>query len=149
MVDSSVKSTKHCCSGGVFLDWNDWPLVVVRPPPHPVDATALETFVQHSYLPHVLERAQPYVLLLDLRHASPMSPGGRQQLKDTLVGARDEFAEHCVASAMVFHSPIMRSLTTAMMWMSRPPYPMRTFREIQPAMDWCLAMMPSELRAAG
>ncbi len=58
---------------------------------------------------------------------------------------RTASAKHCVASAVVLHSTLMRGAMTAITWLWKPPAPQKSVATGEEAMTYCLEM----LREAG
>ena len=90
-----------------------------------------------------------YALVLDLSIAPPMPPRQRQLLTDQMRAAEGELAIDCVGTALVFRSPLMRGLLTAIFWLFKPPYPTRAFASADPARAWLQALLGQSAAQTG
>jgi len=43
---------------------------------------------------------------------------------------------YCAYTAMVFDSPALRGILTAILWASTPPYPIKDFKSREEAIAW-------------
>ncbi len=121
---------------GIALDIRAWPLVHVTPPPYSLSDEALLEFMEfHRNL--VRSRPSPHVLILDLRDCDHITSQQRKKLSKILSSAGDSSAMPCCAgTALVFSSPMLRGMLTALFWFFKPPYPVKVLPDLASAQAW-------------
>lgn len=114
-------------AGGVEIDTSRWPLLVITAP-----AGCINDEDWHAFLTRIDqllgERESHYASVVDLSKDCMLTPKQRGQI------TADN--QRCVAQALVFTSTLLSNLLTAIMWLRRPPFPVRVFTEIPQAIDW-------------
>jgi hypothetical protein len=132
---------------GPRYDESRWPVVVVRLPPG-----ALAEGEDEAHLAHVssyFARCEPFALVMcphargsTLTFAQRRRIGERTRL-DSLT--RGPFLR---GIAVVVRSQIERGLAGAVLWLMRPPYPVRFFADLDEAVRWADAAVRAPQPAA-
>jgi hypothetical protein len=129
---------------GIALDFSAWPIVQVTPPPYSLSDDALTEFMEfHRQL--VRGRDSAHGLLLDLRHSDQLSGSQRKKLTEILNSPKSGPMSPCAGTALVFNSPMLRGVLTAMFWFFKPPYPVKVFPDVTSAERWLSTLLPSSL----
>ena len=53
----------------------------------------------------------------------------------------------CAGMGFVFSSPLLRGLLTSMLWLARPPHPVRVFADMDSATRWGVQVARAAARA--
>lgn len=134
----------HANVHGIALDFSAWPIVQVTPPPYSVSDDALMEFMEfHRQL--VRGKDAAHGLVLDLRHSDQISGSQRKKLAEILKSPTNGPISPCAGTALVFNSPVLRGMLTAMFWFFRPPYPVRVFPDVTSAERWLSTLLTSTL----
>jgi len=129
---------------GIVLDFRAWPIAQVTPPPYSVSDDALMEFMAvHKQV--VRSMPSPHALILDLRGLGHMSTHQRKKLTGVLHGDEDEFASLCAGTALVFSSPVVRGMLSAVFWFFKPPYPVKVVPDLVSARAWVSTLVPTSL----
>jgi hypothetical protein len=123
----------------IELDLESWPLVTVCPRGRPGEEQMRQFLADYREMED--QRAEPYVLVLDLRYCDKISPAQRKMLTDDMAEPGED--SHCKAMAMIFESKILRGILTAIFWVRRPPYPLSVFNDSKEANAWALEQFAS------
>lgn len=123
------------CIQGVRIDWEQWPVMRVTPPPYHLSDEALLDFLD-AYDELTSGCSGRYGLVLDLRSAAHLGVSQRRKLTERLSAQRDALGSRCAATALVFSSVVLRSMLSAIVWLFRPPYPTRAVASLEEAESW-------------
>ena len=132
--------------GTIQLDDSRWPVIIITPPAHRVSDQDFANYLAHHRA--VIQRHDsPYVIVVDLRENTGISPTQRQMLTDKMEA--DEVGEsHApVGCALVFRSALLRGMLTAIFWIRRPAHHVQVFGELERAVAWAREL-PGTLSAA-
>ena len=115
------------------VDTAHWPQVVYW-----VDEAATEADVDAfiAAANEVLQRREPYVAILDASQLKRASPPLRQKAVEWQKAHRNELAAHCLGTAFVLSSPIMRFITMTVLLLTDLPTPWRVCASVEDAMGW-------------
>ena len=116
------------------LDDSSWPVIVMHVPRGAHSDEAIQAILTR-YKQLVLEHREPFVMINDLREASGVTQKQRAEMSSFLENEL-EVASYCRGAAMVFNSAMLRGMLTAILWVSRPPYPTRVFKTVEEARTW-------------
>ena len=125
----------------IDADFSDWPLVTVRATGKVSDAEH-EAFIEQLD-ENALRTRQPYALVMDLRGNGGLSPKQRQRQADRVAELRVRGLQ-CAGVALVFKSPLLRGMLTAILWIAKPEHPVEVFQDLGDALVWA----KDQLRAA-
>lgn len=129
---------------GIVLDFRAWPILQVTPPPYSVSDDALMEYIAvHRQLVH--SRKSPYALILDLRNIGHMAGNQRKKLSGSLGGDKAELVATCTCTALVFSSPMLRGMLSAVFWLFKPAYPVKVLPDLASAHDWVATLVPASL----
>jgi hypothetical protein len=116
----------------IEIDESQWPVLIVTPPPTVTDGQMREYLERHRLVES--ERAEDYVLVLDLRFTGRLTPGQREMLTD---GMKTDASETwCRGLAMIFESRMLRGVLSMIFWVRKPPYPSKVFATPAEAFPW-------------
>ena len=116
----------------IQMDESQWPVLIVTPPRTVSDEQMAEFLGRHRALER--QRAQDYVIVLDLRNTGKLTPGQRELLTEGMAG--DESETWLRGLAMVFESRVLRGVLSMIFWVRKPPYPTRVFATPMEALPW-------------
>ena len=119
-----------------MYDKSKWPIIKVTPPTNVSDEdiiNALEEFV--DYITNQ-KKGERYGVVLDLRNTKGITVRQRKMITDNMDGMKDYARLYCAGSAMVFDSPLLRGMLTAIFWITKPPYPTQVFKTLEDADAW-------------
>ena len=122
----------------IDLDLTHWPVVVSTAPSGPCRDAPFERYLER-FAQVVDSRKGSYVAVVDLRAGGSMTPKQRTRLAEAM--GTEERGATCVGTALVFESALMRSMLTAVLWMSMPPYPTRVFSRPVDAIEWGMGLV--------
>ena len=109
-------------------------VVVFVKPPVPMSDPGVDRML--AELVGHLERGQPYALVFDLTNAEMPSALQRRKLSDHML-ANQQTIQQCVRGmAVVTSSTVLRGITTAVFWVSPPPFEWRVFDLLDEATTW-------------
>jgi hypothetical protein len=119
-----------------MTDVSELALVVIMPPAHAMTDGDYRAYLEWTRR-YIVCVGEPYSMVLDARRAAPISATQRKILADHMGQTRVFSSEFCAGVAMVYESMVMRSMMTAIFWMTSPPYPTRVCATIEEAKQWC------------
>jgi hypothetical protein len=128
----------------VEIDTSDFPLIVARYPA----AVSDEGLSRYLDALEALGRSGEAVAVMVDTRDSYLTPRQRQVLGRSMTTTKARI----VACATVIRSPISRGVMTALLWMVRPPFEVRTFSTAAEARTYCLDRLRERggsLRATG
>lgn len=126
-------------AGGVEIDASRWPLLVLTAPAGGISDENWDTFL--ARIDQLIgERKGHYASVVDLSKDCMLTPKQRSR-----IGASNE---RCVAQALVFKSTLLSNLLTAIMWLKKPPFPVRVFAGPVEAVDWALKQLAGTPRTS-
>ena len=130
----------------IDADFSGWPLVTVR-------ATGNVSHAEHAAFiaeldEHVYAKREPYALVMDLRGNGGLSPRQRQRQADRVKQQRED-GLRCAGVALVFSSPLLRGMLTAILWVAKPEHPVRVFTDLGEALVWAKDQLRAAAEAAG
>jgi len=89
-----------------------------------------------SVLGDLAKRGERYTLLVDGRHARPLSARQRKLLADASLPTAAASARHCAGSAIVVSNAVLVGIITALQWIKPAGYPEKVFTSFQEAEAW-------------
>ena len=116
----------------IHIDYEEWPIVHVRPP-RTVEDEELAEFL-HSFSVETKTRGGGCVVVLDLRRCEKLSVAQRELMTEHM--AEMDSLDLLRGCAMVFRSRLLKGIMTAMFWVYRPRYPTRVFNSVGDASTW-------------
>ncbi len=127
------------------VDTGRWPIAVFW-----VGEGATEADVDAFILAadEVLARGEPYVAILDASELQRASPYARQRAVEWQKAHRAELAAHCLGTAFVLSSPLMRFITMTVLLLTDLPTPWRVCANVDAAIAWGQELL-SKRRGAG
>ncbi len=119
---------------GIRLDVSQWPILIIVPGDNVTEQSIVE-FIR-DYFNFVKMKAEPYAVIMDLRHQSNMTSKQRRQIT-AMMKEQEEFLEkYNTGTALVYTSAAMRGILMAVFWIFKPNRPIETFSTLEGAMDW-------------
>lgn len=116
----------------IRLDVSRWPVVVVTPSDSFNDAD-IDDFLA-AYDRALNSRLEPYATVLDLRRCQAMSPTQRKRITNGMERNREHRRLWQRSMVMVFDSPLMRMILTAILWAFKPEYEIKVFTDLPEAL---------------
>ncbi|MFW6067285.1 MAG: STAS/SEC14 domain-containing protein [Myxococcota bacterium] len=127
------------------FDRSRWPLLVAYAPPGLVPDDEVRRFVRE--IGGELALGEPIALVLDARHAF-LSANQRTILATGARRNANHFPGLLRATAIVVRTPIERAIVGALLWLYEPPYPIRSFTDLDDALAWARATLHAPSRRA-
>jgi len=124
----------------MLMRFDEWPIVHIEPPCGAVSEELLASALA-EYAEAVSARSGAFATLCDLGDRLGLTPPQRRMLADSL-SRDDAAAKRCVAQAVVIRAPVARHMFTAVLWMSRPLFPVRVFSSVEEARAWLRSQFP-------
>jgi len=127
-------------------DLSRWPVVIMRPPAHPMRDDDFQAYLDWMEK-HVTTRRILYAVVNDARQAPPPSAHQRQMVAAQMARLDAFTREYCAGFGFVFDSALLRGIMTAIFWIKKPGYPTDVFSDVASAAEWCgaqLAMNPRQ-----
>jgi hypothetical protein len=87
-------------------------------------------------------------MVLDVRKTVGLSPVQRKMITSGVEGDEERLKKYCHGMALVFDSPALKRLLTAIFWVKRPVVPMKVFTDTESALDWAKSQVKDEKEAA-
>lgn len=130
--------TKH-------IDTSRWPLISYTAPAEVSDDEMREVMRESATLRAL---GQLHALLLDVRATSSLTPVQRKMITDSM-GENPEMQREITAGvALVFSSPILRGILTAIYWVRPAVVPTRVFATPDAAATWLLGELHKRQQTA-
>lgn len=121
----------------IVTDLSHWPVLLVTAPPR-ISDEEMARYIEESRRRR-MERREPHVMVLDVRRTERLPPTQRKMLTDNMSAAGD--ADPCLGMAMVFDSPLLKGVLTAIFWVRKPKYPTRVFTSLPEALAWARSVL--------
>ena len=118
---------------GITVDDAGWPIVRVRFGESMSDAEWSAYLERMSTFP---DRRERYVTLTDGRNAATPNASQRKRASEVIERERERTRRWNVANALIFTSPLIRGVLTAIEWASPSPVPMKSFATPDDALAW-------------
>tara|TARA_R110002096_G_scaffold292224_1_gene486506 strand:+ start:54230 stop:54637 length:408 start_codon:yes stop_codon:yes gene_type:complete len=99
------------------------------------------------YLEALLQAIQMRERVILRMHAGPLTAFPARFVRmsaDWMKANRATLESHTVATAIVMQSSLLRMATQALVWASRPPFPMQAMRNRKEADAWLLAQLKQD-----
>ncbi len=130
----------------IRFDETHWPIVVVKYPAR---------FHQSDFDQHIvrvvgfLKRDVPWAMLNDSRDAAAPNASQRQAIAKLYDDHEERVRKYWRGTAVVFDSPLIAGVLTALSWLRPPPHPFKAFSNYDDGMKWLKACMdPASRRVA-
>lgn len=114
------------------------PIVSCRYPEHVTDAFVEELSAE---LIALAKGSRRFGLLVDATVAQPLTPKQRALIVAAVEDHEPLFVASCVGQAVVMHSALGRGVLTALSWLKKPPFPMKTFNTVDDAEAWLRSLL--------
>ena len=124
------------------LDLSEWPLVIFHAP---ASMTNEEMQTVMDAVHEIYQHGESFGFLLDLRKYTKADPEQRKIMTDSLARNEEFGKKYCVGAAMIFSSPVVRGILTALHWVRPPVYPQKVFKEEPDARAWVTAKLRERL----
>ncbi len=120
--------------GQIILQTSDWPVAIVSPHGVVSDEQLSKFFVDYSAM--LQGKLESYAIIIDLRRASEMPAKQRKLLTDYMKQQEAVVGRHCAGTVLVFDSPVMRAILTAIFWVRNPPQEVHVAGNLADATNW-------------
>ncbi|MCI0574529.1 MAG: hypothetical protein L0Y66_27660 [Myxococcaceae bacterium] len=116
-----------------------WPVVLHVSEGNPTDAE-VDTYIQEATA--ILLRGEPHAVVMDASALTEASPYSRARKKAWLAEHESLLRKHCVATAVVLKSPVLRFISSMVMLVVPFPTPYRVFDSAEDAITWARSHLP-------
>ena len=117
------------------FDESHWPVLIIRPKPVEMTLEQLDAALEHYDA--VLERRRAsYAVVFDHRDVKYLRAAHRTRIAEYNKRHEARARAYCRGSAFVIHSPIVRGMMTAILWIKKPPAETRVFEDFAEAKTW-------------
>jgi hypothetical protein len=116
--------------GRVGIETHEWPLVRVTFD-QTVDDEEFADYVRAQS--EVLDRGEPYVMLLDVRTGGALNAAQRHAIAQFARRRHDDIARLCKLAVFVISNPIVRGVLTTVLWLQPLPCPHEVVASIEVA----------------
>ena len=114
------------------IDLSLWPVAMVTIFRRPLD-DEFDGFLRE--LDALLARQQPFALVYDIRRAS--AANARQRAASAaFIQRHGEATKLCLGLAFLTDNPLVEGAVTAICWLTKPPFPMKCFRDPEEGLLW-------------
>ena len=117
----------------ITVDDSEWPLVRVRFGDSISDPGWDEYLETLSRFP---DRREKYVTITDARRAATPNASQRRRVSELIEREKERTVRWNVANAVIFTSPLLRGVITAIEWASPSPVPMKSFATPEEGRAW-------------
>lgn len=117
----------------ITFDEMHWPIVIVRYPGK-LDQADFDRHI--AKVESYLKRDQPFALLNDSRGAGAPNAGQRQAIAKVYDDHEPAVKKYWRGTAVVFDSPLIAGVLTAISWLRPPPHPFKAFTQYDEGMSW-------------
>lgn len=121
-----------------YFDDSAWPVIHVSGPVVVTPGTIDE---YTAGIKRCLTRHEEFVVVSDARLTREMSARERRALADFEKQYFDELHLRMKGIAIVFSSRVVVGITTAVTWLSTPPYPKRCFVDLAEGEAWARSLL--------
>ena len=119
---------------GMTVDMSAWPIVVFTSTDDMTDE-AMEKFLRF-YEETIMSKEERFAAVLDLRQSGNTPSRQRKILTDRMNKNKEFKKQYCVGTAMVFDSPVIRSVLIAILWLFSPEHKTQVFKTYEEALEW-------------
>ncbi len=134
-----------------WLEEDAAPLYVIRfPPRYGTDDIDRELRRAEDRLAEILEGrpGMRIALVVDLSWIEGSTATSRKHVAAAMRRAEKRLAGRVAAQAFITHSVVIQAATTAVFWLTRPPWPIRVFTSRVEARSWARAELGQRATAA-
>lgn len=117
----------------VRIDTAHWPIVLHISEGAPTDAE-FDAYVAEATA--ILSRAEPHVVIMDTTGLTHVSAYGRATKKEWLARHGELLRRHCLGTAMILSSPVLRFISSTIMLIRPFPTPYYVCETLDEAMEW-------------
>ncbi|MEI8256553.1 MAG: hypothetical protein WCJ30_12845 [Deltaproteobacteria bacterium] len=139
----SSASAERVVVAGIQLDMGEWPVVLLRPPTTISDGD-LSAFLDWFQAMRA-KRPEPIALIQDLTAQQQMSTAQRKLITDRMRSGQTPY----LGLGLVFSSPVLRGVLTAILWFKARDYPVKTFRTVEEGLAWARSLAAATSPCAG
>jgi hypothetical protein len=126
----------------IEYDESRLPTVIIRLPPRELTTSEFAAFLEN--LSRYNARANTY-LILDVRSSPPLSAERRRQVADQ-IDCDAQLHGRTSPCALVLNSNVHVGISRVLMWLSRSSPLIKTFKTVEDAAAWLLAIDEQEIR---
>ena len=121
------------------FDESRWPVVIVTPPPTPLDEAGLEAHCKQAF--GYFERGQSFAWVFDVRKAAQLTASQRRIIAEATDASRMRHPDLSCAAAVILSSAVQRGVVKAINWMTRQPVPTEVFATVEQGVAWASAYL--------
>jgi hypothetical protein len=129
-------------------DESRWPIVIVKTPPHVVDAATFHEECKRAF--GYYERGEAFALIYDVRESPPLPAEQRRIVAEFTDRYSAQYPNVRMVTAIVVASAVQRGVVKAINWLTRQPVPVGVVGTVDEAITWCQHALaaPPRKRAA-
>jgi len=133
-------------SGTFRVDESRWPIAVCTLEGD-LDETQLDAYVTEGT--RLLERGEPYVVIIDVSRLGQASAYARARHKEWSDTNREKLRTRCLGSAFIMTSPLLRFITMTAMLVSPSPMPYAVCESVDEALEWAKGRLAAAAQQRG
>jgi hypothetical protein len=119
--------------GQIAFDDSQWPIVVVR---YPKEIEQADFTAHLERVSTYVRRAEPWGMFNDSRGAGQPNARQRQAIATFYDQHEALVREHWRGTAIIFDSPLIVGVLTALTWLRPPPHPFKPFSNADEGRRW-------------
>lgn len=127
-----------------WVDASAAPLLVQRYPPRFTDDELAAGIAAIEAV--ILAQDRPFAWVAELDHLVFVPMRARRRFAEFEQRVAEHDRRYCVGAALVFHSPLVRSVVSSLYWIAPPVYPYAIFADVVPARRWAEARLAEAAR---
>ncbi len=112
-----------------------WPVLVITPEEEMTDPEILKYIKDFNAF--IDEKSERYSMAIDLKHGKGLGAKQRKILIENMKRRKEFNEKYCVGIALIIDSPVVRGTAMAMMWIFKPSFPIKVFKQREKAIRWC------------
>ena len=124
------------------------PIVIVKTPPHVVDAATFHEECKRAF--GYYERGEAFALIYDVRESPTLPAEQRRTVAEFTDRYGAQYPNVRMVTAIVVASAVQRGVVKAINWLTRQPVPVGVVGTVDEAIAWCQHALaaPARKRAA-
>lgn len=128
------------------LDESRWPLVVVTMPSQPMQD---DEFTDHlNSFAKFWQRGQCFGVVIDVRAAPPLVAHQRRLIAESLDRDAEQHPNLLQGVAIVLSGSIQRGIVSVLSWLTRKPFNIQTFANVELASAWVLRGLAEPIKVS-
>jgi hypothetical protein len=123
------------------MSYEQFPVVVYT---GPVKVTDAEMQGVLDAMKALRDQQRAYAMVLDVQKTEGLTPTQRRMITSGVEGDEEREKKYYRGMALVFESPMLKRILTAIFWIKRPVVPFKVFTDTNAAIQWAQGQMNVE-----